>query len=261
MSAVRIFWIGGLISFRALFHWLSPWIFVPTLLVAPIFQILLFVYVGRSAGVESDSFFLIGNALQCAAIPCLFAMGHTIAGERFTQTLGLLLVTPAPRLPLFLGRAVPVLASGWLISMFCLTAGSRLVGVDIPPGRWMPLATIVALASASCTGLGLINAALGLKVRQTAILANITIGVLLVFCGVNVPLGELPGWMRPVSSWLPLTHAVQAARRVAAGEPFASVSPLLLREAGLAVLFLAIGVLILMVFERESRRSASLERQ
>jgi ABC-2 type transport system permease protein len=67
--------------------------------------------------------------------------------------------------------------------------------------------------------------------------------------------------MRVVSHWLPLTHAVQAARRVAAGDQFASVSLLLLREAGLVVLFLAVGVIILVTFERESRRSASLERQ
>src|SRR2546427_2426460 len=50
--SLRIFFVGGLISYRALFNWLSPWIFVPTFLVAPIFQILLFVYIGRSAGVQ-----------------------------------------------------------------------------------------------------------------------------------------------------------------------------------------------------------------
>ena len=76
---MRIFLIGGLISFRALFNWLSPWIYVPSLLVAPIVQILLFAYMGRSAGVESDGFYVIGNAGQYSAIPCLFAMANTVA--------------------------------------------------------------------------------------------------------------------------------------------------------------------------------------
>ena len=37
---------------------------MPSLLVAPIFQILLFAYIGRSAGLESDEFYVIGNAVQ-----------------------------------------------------------------------------------------------------------------------------------------------------------------------------------------------------
>ena len=38
MTSVRIFFIGGLISFRALFNWLSPWVYIPSMLVAPIVQ-------------------------------------------------------------------------------------------------------------------------------------------------------------------------------------------------------------------------------
>ena len=74
MTSVRIFFIGGVTSYRSLFNWLSLWIFVPTFLVAPLFQILLFTYIGRTAKLESDKFYVIGNALQYAALPCVFAM-------------------------------------------------------------------------------------------------------------------------------------------------------------------------------------------
>ena len=89
---------------------MSPWMFIPALVVTPLFQILLFVYIGRTAKLESDEFYVIGNALQYASMPCLFAMTNTIAGERFQQTLGFVLVSPAGRLPLFLGRSLPVIA-------------------------------------------------------------------------------------------------------------------------------------------------------
>ena len=49
MSSLRIFFVGGMLGFRALFSFLQPAIYVPSMLVAPIFQILLFVYIGRSA--------------------------------------------------------------------------------------------------------------------------------------------------------------------------------------------------------------------
>ena len=108
---LRIFFIGGLTAYRGLINWLSPWIFFPTLVIAPIFQILLFVFIGRSAGAESDEFYVIGNAVQYASIPCLFSMTHAIAGERYQGTLTYILVTPAGRLPLFLGRALPVIVN------------------------------------------------------------------------------------------------------------------------------------------------------
>jgi len=128
VSSLRIFFVGGLISFRALFNWLSPWIYIPSLLVAPIFQIILFAYLGRSAGIGSDEFYVIGNAVQYSAIPCIFAMANTIAGERYTQTLGIVLSTPAPRVPLFLGRSLPVVVNGWFVSMFSLLSARAFSG-------------------------------------------------------------------------------------------------------------------------------------
>ena len=37
MNSVRLFFVGGLTSYRALFYWLSPTIYIPSLIVAPIF--------------------------------------------------------------------------------------------------------------------------------------------------------------------------------------------------------------------------------
>ena len=49
MSALRVALIGGLLSFRGLFNWLHPALFVPTLIVPPLFQVLFFAYLGRAA--------------------------------------------------------------------------------------------------------------------------------------------------------------------------------------------------------------------
>lgn len=259
MQSLRVIVIGGLMSFRALFHWLNPWIYIPSLLITPIFQILLFVYIGRAAGIKSDTYFVIGNALMFAAVPCLFAMGHTIHGERFSQTLGLVLSTPARRLPLFLGRAIPVVANGFFVAMFSVVVGSLLVGVRMAPATWLPLGVTVVVASVSCTGLGLTTAAAGLIVRQTAALNNIVVGVLLVFSGANAPVDSLPEWMRSISAVLPLTHAIEAAREIAAGQPVRAVAPLVARELVVGVVFAAIGLVSLRVMERASNRAGRLE--
>ena len=261
MTSLRIFFIGGLISFRALFNWLSPWVYIPSMLVAPIVQILLFAYMGRAAGVESDEFYVIGNAVQYSAIPCLFAMANTVAGERWTQTLGIVLVTPANRVALFLGRSLPVVVNGFFVSMFSLLVGSLLLGVRLPAASWLPLALVVGIAAVSCTGLGLANAALGLRVRETAVMSNVLFGLLLIFCGANIGVDSLPAWMESTARWLPLTHAIEAARAIADGGTLGSVSGLIGRELGLGVLYGAIGLVALRLLEVEGRRKATLEIQ
>jgi ABC-2 type transport system permease protein len=259
MTSLRVFFIGGITSYRALFYWMTPWVYVPSLLVAPIFQILLFVYIGRAAGLESDEFYVIGNALQYAAIPCVFAMGFTIGGERYQQTLGSILVSPARRLPLFLGRALPVMLNGAFVAAFSLTVGCLLLGIDVPASAFAPLAVVILVCAFSCTGLGLINGALGLRVRETAVLANIIFGLLLIFTGANVPIDDLPGWMQKISDVVPLTHGIEAARELADGGTFADVAGLVGTEALVGVAYGIVGYGLLRFMEWQSRINATLE--
>ena len=117
MTWLRVFFNGGLTSYRALFAWINPWVFIPMLVAYPVFQTVFFVYLGRTAGVEDDTFFLIGNAFVAAAIAGVFGMGQAIAGERRFQTLSMLLASPASRLALFLGRAVPTIVNGFVVAV------------------------------------------------------------------------------------------------------------------------------------------------
>jgi ABC-2 type transport system permease protein len=258
-TSLRIFFIGGLTAYRGLINWLSPWIFVPTLVVAPIFQILLFVYIGRSAGVQSDEFYVIGNAVQYASIPCLFSMTHAIAGERYQQTLAYILVSPAGRLPLFLGRALPVICNAMLVAAFSLAVSALILRIDIPPSAWAPIGLVIVVSAFSCTGLGLICAAIGLRVRETAVLNNVIFGLLLIFTGVNVPIAELPGWMQAIANRIPLTHGIEAARDVANGASIADVSGLIGTEFVIGVVYTVLGYQALRLMERESRKRASIQ--
>ena len=86
MNALRIFFVGGLTSYRALFNWISPWVYIPHTLGYPVFEILFFAYLGRFAGVQSDKFFLIGNAFMAIAVTGFFGMGNAIGGERRSQS-------------------------------------------------------------------------------------------------------------------------------------------------------------------------------
>ena len=259
MSAPRVALVGGLISFRGLFGWLHPAIFVPTLIVPPIFQVVFFAYLGRAAELESDTFYVVGNSIQLAALPGLFAISHAINGERKSQTLASLLASPASRVALFLGRSLPVMAIGLVVSVVSFAFGVLLLDVEVP-ARALPALALAMVATAfSCTALGVAHAAVGLRVREMAVFSNLVFAVLLVFCGVNVPLDDLPGWMSTAAQGLPVTHAVEAGRQVVAGASLGSVADLLATELAIGVAYLVAGLALLRMFERDARHRATIE--
>jgi ABC-2 type transport system permease protein len=258
-TSLRIFFIGGLTAYRGLINWLSPWIFIPSLVVTPIFQILLFVYIGRTAGVQSDEFFVVGNAIQYASIPCIFSTTHAIAGERYQQTLAYLLVSPAGRVPLFLGRALPVIVNGMFVAAFALLVAGLIMRIEIPLSAWPPILVVIAVASFACTGLGLITAAIGLRVRETSVLNNILFGLLLIFTGANVPLEEMPGWMEAIGRSVPLTHGIEAARRLADGASLGDVAGLIGTEFAIGAVYAFVGYQALRFMEHSSRKRASIQ--
>jgi ABC-2 type transport system permease protein len=260
-NSLRLIFVGGWLSYQALFGWLSPWILIPTFIIEPVFQVLFFATIGRAAGVGDNAFYLVGNAVVAAAIPCLFATGNTIAGERWMQTLSLLLASPARRVPLFLGRAFPPIVNGFAVALFTLVVGAALLRVSLNPVTFGSIAVVLLACSYSCTGIGLVTAALALRVRETAVLSNIVLGVLLVFCGVNVALTALPDWMVTVARVLPMTHGIAAARELLTGQGW---SALVVGQVGielaLGTVFLVLGLAMLRWLETESRRTASLDR-
>lgn len=259
MTSARIFVVGGVLSYRALFNWMQPVVYVPTMLGGPFFQILFFAYIGRASGVESDAFFVVGNAVQVSAMAGIFGVAMTIGGERWTQTLSLVLVSPANRFALFLGRALPLIVNGFVLSSFGFVVGLVLLDFELEPRVLPALAACVLLTTASCTAFGFIIGSVGLYAREIFVAANLAYIGLLLFCGVNVPLDELPAWMRAISETLPLTHGIQAARLVADGASLASVDGLILREALVGTGYTAAAYLLFRTFEAAGRRTASFD--
>jgi ABC-2 type transport system permease protein len=187
-------------------------------------------------------------------------MGFAIDGERWTQTLSAVLATPANRAALFLGRAGPVLVNAAVTAATGFIGGALLLGFRMPWSSVPAIAFLLLLASFASTGLGMLTGAVGLRMRDVPIIANLSMAVLLIFCGVNVPLDKLPDWMHTVALALPLTHAIEAARQVAEGASLASVRSEVATEFVLGAGYLLAGFGLLRWFEYEGRRRGTLDR-
>ena len=202
---------------------------------------------------------MVGNAVQVCGMSCVYGMTMAVANERWFGTLGPLLATPANRAAIFLGRGVPVFLNGLLVSAFGFCVGALLLDFHPAPGSIPALAFVVCVTTISCTTFGMVLGSIGLRSKDFFFVANMAYFLMLLFCGVNIPLSVLPGWMSAIGRCLPLTHGIMAARQVAAGADLADVSGLLWTELGIAAAYAAAGYVLFRLLERASRQSAVLD--
>ena len=257
--ALRVFFVGGRISYHALFNWISPGMYVTTMLGSPLFQILFFTYLGRYAGGQDDDFFIVGNAVQVSAMAGIYGMVMGIANERQFGTLSPLLATPANRLAVFAGRGLPFIVNGLAVSTFGFVSAWALLDFGPDPSVLPALAVVVTVTVVSCTSLGALIGSIGLRARDVFFAANLVYFLMLLFCGVNVDVSDLPGWMEAVGRGLPLTHGIEAARLVVAGETLGDVGGLVATEAAIGAAYAVAAYALFRLFEAEGRRRASLE--
>jgi ABC-2 type transport system permease protein len=258
-SAWRVFWYGGRMSYGMLFNWARPSIYIPTLIGGPTFQLLFFAALGSYATDRSPAYFAIGNAVQVSALAGVFGMTMAIANERWFGTLPAILATPANRVALFAGRFMPFVLNGLLVSLYAFALGVVFLGVRLAPGSLAVVGLALLVTVFSCTAIGSLQGAISLRLRDGLFGANLVTMSILLFCGVNIPLAELPGWMQVIGRLLPFTHGLEAVRQAADGAGFAQVGGLIGIEALIGIAYAVAAFALFVYLERSARANATLD--
>jgi ABC-2 type transport system permease protein len=260
MNNLRLFWQGTLLSYIALFHWLQPVTYMASKIVMPLAQILFFTLLGTFAtGAQNAHFYVIGNAMQIAAVSGIYGVVMSVGGDRWNGTLPYLFGTPANRIVMFFGRAFMHVIDGALGVVVGFLWGVVLLGLDLSHTNLFALALTILVTTLSTCGLGLLMGCLGLITVNIMFINNTVYYVLLIFSGANVPLAKLPVWMQVISQVLPLTHGIAASRALIAGASLSKVSPLILGELGIGLVYGLLGYFLFAWFELEAKRRGTLE--
>ncbi len=257
---LRLFWQGAMLSYIALFHWMRPIQYMASKILSPLAQIFFFVYLGTYAtGSGNASFYIVGNALQIAAVSGIFGMTMSIGGDRNSGTLAYILGTPANRLVVFMGRALMNILDGALGVVIAFFWGVTLMHLDLSHTNLPALALTILITTISTCGLGLLLGCLSLITVNVMFVNNFFYFLLLIFSGANVQLSQMPAWVQATSSVLPLTRGIAAARLLVKGGSLAEVLPLLLGELAVGLVYSLLGYLLFAVFEVEAKKRGTLE--
>ncbi len=257
---LRLFWQGTILSYVALFAWLRPVTYMASKIVMPLTQMLFFTFLGSFAtGRGNALFYVIGNAVQIAAVSGIFGVTMSIGGERWAGTLVYLFGAPANRMMMFFGRAFMHIIDGTIGVVVAFLWGILLFGLDLSHTNLPALGLTIVVTTLSTCGLGLLMGCLSLLTANVMFVNNTVYFLLLIFSGANVDLNLLPAWMRAISNVLPLTRGIASARALISGAPLGEILPMLVQELGIGFMYGLLGFFLFRWVEISAKRRGTLE--
>jgi len=259
-SNLRLFWQGTLLSYAALFAWLRPVTYMASKIIMPLTQMMFFTFLGSFAtGRDSAHFYVIGNAVQIAAVSGIFGVTMSVGGERWAGTLVYLFGAPANRMMMFFGRAFMHVIDGTIGVVIAFLWGVILFNLDLSQTSLPALALSIVVTTLSTCGLGLLMGCLSLLTANVMFVNNTMYFLLLIFSGANVDLNILPGWMQVISNVLPLTRGIASARALINGAGIGEILPLLVQELGIGLAYGLLGYFLFKWVEISAKRRGTLE--
>jgi len=131
----------------------------------------------------------------------------TIIEDRREGFLLSMLVSPAPRTSMVLGKILGSATLGWIQGMIFLLF-APLAGISIAPGELIVVAGAIFLVSFTLTGLGFV---LAWKMESTSgfhALMNLLLFPMWIVSGALFPMATAHGWIKAVMWINPLTYSV-----------------------------------------------------
>ena len=186
--------------------------------VQPLLWLLLFGEVmAQVRGISQGSLryldFLSAGILAQSVLFVAIFYGISAIWERDLGVLQRYLVSPAPRSAIVLGKAlsasVRALSQALIVYLLALLLG---VGIDLNPVSIVGVVMVIALGAALFSTFSLIIACI-VKTRERFMGIGQVLTMPIFFASNAIyPLALMPGWLRAISHFNPLTYEVDALR-------------------------------------------------
>ncbi len=255
----RLYFFQAWFSYRSLFAWSTPFSYITSKFGFPFFSMLFFVFIGKFVGFDDPAYIVIGNILLLPTINGLYGISMTIGNERQFGAMSYLLGSPAPRAPLFLGRALFHILDGFITVAVALPIAILFFDLGFQQINLLLLALCLIILAVTTTGMGFIMGTISLRSQDGWMFTNTLGQLLFILIGVNFPVENLPAFLQPVSNYLPMTRGIMAARMVLQGARWDAVSGLLAGEILVGLVYILIGYTLFRIEERASLSTSSLD--
>lgn len=258
----RTFWVNGIFAPRTSLSFMRADFVLGTILILPLTQMAFFAFVAHLADNPQVpvSFVVIGNAVATTTYATVFSICGTTDSEKSGGTIEHLLVTPANRLALYVGRGLVPMAVALATVGVSMFYAVYVFGVTIPASSVVTSVLSLVITVVSMVGFGLLLAGVAFWLRSSNVLANIFLFIGFVLAGANFPLSYLPLPLQWVGELLPLTWGIDALRESIAGDPLGTIAVAWGITALIGVVAYVAAMALWEVFERQAQRTGSIIR-
>ena len=199
--------LGFIFSFGSLIVSVVPLFFISDALQSTMADVI------KGQGTQYFAFLVVGLIALNLVSATIYALPSGLQGATSTGTLEALLATPTGLSALLFGL------SGYeiLFSIFrgiVMLAAAALLGANV---AWLQLGAslpILALVVVSHLPFAIVTAAMVLAFRSRGPLAQLVLLVSGFLGGVYYPTTVIPGWIKAISDYVPLTYGLRALRVV-----------------------------------------------
>jgi ABC-2 type transport system permease protein len=218
---------------------------------------------GGSLDVERQTTTLLIGAVIWSYLGIIFEiLTETVAWERWEGTIEYTFMAPLSRAVHLLGMGAFAVLYGVLRTALLFAVVALFFGLSFPDADFGAALLLLAVASVSFVGVGMVTAVLPLiSPEKGAQLGFIAQGMLLVISGVYYPVEVMPDWMQAAATISPATYALHGIRDAVlegagAGQVWGDVWPLLL----LGAVAIPLGLAVFRAGERYAKRHGKLKR-
>jgi ABC-2 type transport system permease protein len=256
----RTLWSNAVLSPRTSLGFMRIDFVLGTVFIIPLCQMVFFVFVVRlGGGTPADvQFTALGNAISTVTYSSIFSVCQTTDSEKQQGTMEHLLVSPANRFALYLGRGLIPIGISLATASVGIVYAVALFGVPLAASSIPSLAVSLALTSPAMVGFGLLLGGVALYLRTSIILGNIFLFIGLLLSGVNFPASQLPLPLQWIGWGFPLTWGLDAVRASVASEPLGTVAVVWGIVALAAAISYGLAIGLWKIFERRALSTGSI---
>jgi ABC-2 type transport system permease protein len=169
---------------------------------------------GGSVDVNRLTAVLLIGAVVWAYLGIIFEiMTETVAWERWEGTIEYTFMAPLSRPSHLFGMGAFAVVYGLIRASLLFVSVAVIVDLALPGANYAAAFVLLAVASVSFLGIGMMTAVLPLiSPEKGSQLGFVAQGVLLVVSGVYYPVSVLPEWMQWLSTISPATYALEGMR-------------------------------------------------
>lgn len=226
----------------------------------PLINLIYYCFIAKNSfNTDHLTYWVIGNSMLMCNYTCVLSIGSSFESERHYGRLKWLIASPYSRIATVIQKGLFFIFESIATVIMCIAFGSFLFGVDFSNVN-LGLFTLVLFAgilAATCFGLFL--SIFSLLFDSMHLILNLVSVSMMILCGANFPISNLPQAVQYISYCLPFTRSIEAANMLFGNVNKSHLLTLVGQELCVGLAYLLLCIILFKTIEKRAIRKATLE--